>query len=215
MGRVLGVGMNYMEHLQKLGAERPSHPASFLRPQSALVPPGGTMVYPPTTEQYDFEVELVMVVGRPEPRAGHSTGDRLLGYTVGNDGSARDAKSPLGGFDLFGMKALAGTTPLGPWLTTVDELGPPATLDVEISMRVNGELRQRARTSDVIFNLETILDYLDIRVRLRPGDVIFTGTTGGVGMEDGRYLEPGDVVEAAAEGVGVLRNTVGPRPERS
>jgi 2-keto-4-pentenoate hydratase/2-oxohepta-3-ene-1,7-dioic acid hydratase in catechol pathway len=211
-GRVLGVGMNYLEHLHKLGAERPPYPMCWLKPHSALVPPDGVMAYPITTEQYDYEVELVLVIGRDEPRPGRSPGDRVLGYTVGNDGSARDAVSPIGGLDLFGMKALDATTPLGPWVTTVDELGAPTGLDLEISLRVNGELRQKARTSDMIFDIDAILDYLDHRVRLRAGDVVFTGTTGGVGLEDGRFLQPGDVVEAAAEGVGVLRSTVGPRP---
>jgi putative ABC transport system permease protein len=114
--------------------------------------------------------------------------------------------------DLFAMKALDRTTPVGPWIVTVDELGP-GSVDLGMTLRVNGELRQSDRTSRMIFDVDQALRYLDDRVALRAGDIVFTGTTSGVGSEDDRYLEPGDVVEATIEGIGTLRNTVGPRPE--
>jgi 2-keto-4-pentenoate hydratase/2-oxohepta-3-ene-1,7-dioic acid hydratase in catechol pathway len=119
--------------------------------------------------------------------------------------------SPIGGFDLFGMKAQDATTPVGPWIVTPDELGGPGQPELAISVRVDGEERQHDVTSQMIFSVSEILQYLDDRVALRPGDLVFTGTTHGVGLEDGRLLEPGTVVESEVRGVGLLRNVVGPR----
>jgi 2-keto-4-pentenoate hydratase/2-oxohepta-3-ene-1,7-dioic acid hydratase in catechol pathway len=206
--RVLGVGANYREHLSRLGVPIPESPACFHKPLSALVGPGEGVVYPAITSQFDYEVELVVIIGRDRPRSGKPLTDIVLGYTVGNDGSARDAKSPLGGVDLFGMKCLDSTTPLGPWVATVEELGPPEGLDVEISLSVNGEERQRDHTGDMLWDIAAILKHLDARVQLRAGDVVFTGTTGGVGLEDGRFLQVGDQVVARVDGIGELRNTV-------
>jgi len=203
--RVFGVGANYLAHLQKLGvAEPPEHPTAFLKPRSALVAPGGVIRYPPTTEQLDYEVELVVVLGG-------SAADPLLGFTIGNDVSARDAKG-LGGLDLFSMKCLDATSPVGPWIVTPAELGDTRQPHLDISLRVNGEQRQADNTRAMVWPVEEILSYVDERVQLRCGDVIFTGTTSGVGLEDGRFLQPGDVVEAEIEGIGTLRNTVGDRP---
>ncbi|WP_018636411.1 fumarylacetoacetate hydrolase family protein [Parafrankia elaeagni] len=201
--RVLGVGANYRAHLARFGVEPPKHPAAFIKPDSAIVDPGGEISYPATTSQLDYEVELVVI---PTGRAG----EPVLGYTIGNDVSARDAKN-LGGLDLFGMKALDATSPVGPWISTPAELGAGRQPEVELSLRVNGELRQRDNTGQMIWSVEEVLRYLDDRVALRSGDVVFTGTTAGVGLEDGRFLEPGDVVEAEIAGIGVLRNTVGKR----
>ncbi|CDO31205.1 fumarylacetoacetate hydrolase family protein [Mycolicibacterium porcinum] len=203
--RVFGVGANYLAHLQKLGVtEPPEHPTAFLKPNSALALPGGTIRYPPTTNQLDYEIELVVVLG------GSST-DPLLGFTIGNDVSARDAKG-LGGLDLFSMKCLDGTCPVGPWIVTPTELGDAGQPSLDIRLRVNGEERQADNTRSMMFSVEEILAYVDERVQLRCGDVIFTGTTCGVGLEDGRFLQPGDVVEAEIEGIGTLRNTVGNPP---
>src|SRR6266576_1937198 len=110
-GRVFGGGANYRAHLERLGVtELPPHPTAFMKPNSALIGPSGLIRYPSTTQQLDYEVELVVVM------SGAST-EPLLGFTVGNDVSARDAKG-LGGLDLFSMKALDETTPVGPWITT-------------------------------------------------------------------------------------------------
>jgi 2-keto-4-pentenoate hydratase/2-oxohepta-3-ene-1,7-dioic acid hydratase in catechol pathway len=203
--RVFGVGANYLAHLEKLGVtEPPANPTAFIKPNSALTTPGGTIRYPPTTHQLDYEVELVIVLG------GSAT-DPLLGLTIGNDVSARDAKG-LGGLDLFSMKCLDGTTPVGPWIVTPAELGVAGQPQLDITLRVNGEQRQADNTRAMVFSVEKILAYVDERVELRCGDIVFTGTTCGVGLEDGRFLQPDDVVEAEIEGIGVLRNTVGARP---
>ena len=206
--RVFGVGANYPAHLQKLGVtDPPANPTAFTKPDSALTNPDGVIRYPPTTEQLDYEVELVVVI------AGSASGP-LLGFTVGNDVSARDAKG-LGGLDLFSMKCLDGTTPVGPWIVTPAELGVAGQPRLNIGLRVNGEQRQSDNTSAMVFSVEDILAYVDERVELRCGDIVFTGTTCGVGLEDGRFLQPDDVVEADIEGIGVLRNTVGPRVRRA
>jgi 2-keto-4-pentenoate hydratase/2-oxohepta-3-ene-1,7-dioic acid hydratase in catechol pathway len=209
---IVGVGMNYWSHLEKLGVtERPPTTVGFIKPRAAIVGHDSEIAYPAITTQLDFEVELVAVVGLPDAAAYEHKTDALLGYTVGNDVSARDTPSPMGGVDLFSMKALDKSTPIGPWITTKDEFGGSGQIDVEITLRVNGERRQRDRTSKMIWTIDELLDYVFARTTLQPGDLLFTGTTDGVGAEDGRYLEPGDVVEAEVEGIGVLRNVVGPR----
>ncbi|NVN53654.1 Fumarylacetoacetate hydrolase family protein [Mycolicibacterium hippocampi] len=208
---VVGVGMNYWSHLEKLGVtERPKSTLGFLKPHAAIIGHGDVLANPVITEQLDFEVELVVVMAQPVGHPGGRLTDAVLGYTVGNDVSARDAAVPMsGGLDLFSIKALGGTTPVGPWITTKDEFGGSGQIDVGISLRVNGEQRQHDRTGKMIFSIDECLDYVVARMPLAAGDIVFTGTTDGVGFEDGRYLQAGDIVEAEVEGVGVLRNTVG------
>ncbi|MDT7671635.1 MAG: hypothetical protein QOC74_4418 [Pseudonocardiales bacterium] len=210
---VVGVGMNYWSHLEKLGVtERPPTTVGFIKPRAAIIGHDYEIAYPAITKQLDFEVELVAVLGLPDAENFDRKTDAVLGYTVGNDISARDTPSPMGGFDLFSMKALNNSTPIGPWITTKDEFGGSGQVDLEITLRVNGEQRQRDRTSKMLWSIDECLDYVLARTTLEPGDLLFTGTTGGVGFEDGRYLEPGDVVEAEIDGIGILRNVVGPRP---
>src|SRR5690606_24151675 len=121
--RVFGVGLNYLEHLTRLGRkEAPPHTIAYIKPDSALVDPGGVIVYPAVTATLDFEIELVAVVGRALGDEPHATAC-LLGYTIGNDVSARDAGKQLGSLDLFTQKALDATAPLGPWITTLDMFG--------------------------------------------------------------------------------------------
>jgi 2-keto-4-pentenoate hydratase/2-oxohepta-3-ene-1,7-dioic acid hydratase in catechol pathway len=209
-GRVFGVGLNYLAHLTKLGRrkEAPPHTLGYVKPLSALVDPGGEIAYPPTTRQLDFEIELVAVIAQPLGEQARAT-EALLGYTIGSDTSARDAGQGLGVIDLFGQKALDSTTPLGPWIATLDAVSGPGQPALDLQMKVNGEVRQSDNTKTMIFSVDEILNYVDVRVRLRPGDVLFTGTTCGVGLEDGRFLQPGDRLEAAIEKIGVLTAVVG------
>jgi 2-keto-4-pentenoate hydratase/2-oxohepta-3-ene-1,7-dioic acid hydratase in catechol pathway len=208
---IVGVGMNYWSHLEKLGVtERPKSTLGFLKPRVAIIGHGDELANPGLTDQLDFEVELVVVLAQSVARVEGQLTDAVLGYTVGNDVSARDAPSPMsGGLDLFSIKALGGTTPVGPWITTKDEFGGSGQIDIGISLRVNGEERQHDRTGKMIFSIDECLEYVVARMALTAGDIVFTGTTHGVGFEDGRYLQEGDVVEAEVEGVGVLRNVVG------
>jgi 2-keto-4-pentenoate hydratase/2-oxohepta-3-ene-1,7-dioic acid hydratase in catechol pathway len=209
-GRVFGVGLNYLAHLTRLAhrKEAPPHTIGYIKPQSALVDPGGVIAFPPTTRQLDFEIELVAVLARPLGDEGAAS-KALLGYTIGNDVSARDAGKGLGVIDLFGQKALDSSAPLGPWIATLDEVGGPGQPRLDLEMKVNGEVRQSDSTANMIFGIDELLNYLDVRVALRAGDVVFTGTTCGVGLEDGRFLQPGDHLEASIERIGALSATIG------
>ncbi|MES2261682.1 MAG: fumarylacetoacetate hydrolase family protein [Pseudomonadota bacterium] len=209
--RVFGVGLNYLTHLTRLGRkEAPPHTIAYIKPASAIVDPDGEIQYPAVTAQLDYEVELVAVVAQPLGDAAQAS-SCLLGYTIGNDISARDAGKQLGSLDLFTQKALDRTAPVGPCIVTLDALGGPGQPELELSLHINGELRQSDNSRQMIFKLDELLNYLDARIELRPGDLVFTGSTCGVGLEDGRFLQPGDNIEAAIAGIGVLRNTVGPR----
>ena len=217
--RIFGVGLNYLSHLTRLGrTEAPPHTIAYIKPESAIVDPDGEILYPAVTQQLDFEVELVAVIGRPLADAAHAT-QCLLGYTIGNDISARDAGKALGSLDLFTQKALDHSAPVGPWIATLDACGGPGQPALRMTQTINGELRQSDSTANMIFPVDELLNFLDARVALRPGDLVFTGSTCGVGLEDGRFLQPGDRLEAEIEAIGVLRNTVGARrmlaPQRS
>lgn len=205
--RVFGVGLNYLSHLKRLGSDAPVHPLAYMKPESALIGANDEINYPPLTTQLDYEVELVAVVGRPlldEPRASTC----LLGYTVGNDVSARDAGKQIGRLDLLTQKAMDRTTPVGPWIVSADELDVKGQPALTMRLSVNDEPRQHDNTRQMIFGLDELLNYLDARISLRPGDLVFTGSSHGVGLETGRFLQPGDVVEAQITGIGWLRNTV-------
>jgi 2-keto-4-pentenoate hydratase/2-oxohepta-3-ene-1,7-dioic acid hydratase in catechol pathway len=210
---IFGVGLNYWTHLEKLGqTERPASTLGFVKPRAAIIGPDDELRYPKITAQLDFEIELVAVVGSALINSLEQPTAAVLGYTVGNDVSARDTTSPVGGLDLFSMKGLDRSTPLGPWIVTKDEFGGTGQIDVEITLRVNGETRQRDRTKKMIWSIDECLEYVLTRTSLAPGDVLFTGTTDGVAAEDGRWLQPGDVVESEIEGIGTIRNVVGRRP---
>jgi len=207
-GRIFGVGMNYVTHLEKLGSKPPSSLAAYIKPDSAVVDPFGEIRYPVTTEKLDYEVELVVVVAAPI-EDGASRLDCLLGYTAGNDISPRDVERQTGGADLYSMKGQDRTAPIGPWIGTIGAFGGRTQPALTIRSLVNGEVRQEDKTTQMIFDLDHILGYVNTRNRLRAGDVIFTGTTCGVGLEDGRLLQPGDVVEVGIAEIGFCRNTVG------
>ncbi len=212
-GRVFACGGNYIEHLRDAGFldDPPKAPVAYLKVDSSIIGPEVAIRYPSYTEQLDYEVELVGVIGRPL-RAGEAPSAALLGYTVGNDMSVRDAPGPLSGFDLYVMKAADGISPIGPWIVTPDELGGPGQPALEITLSRNGELRQTDNTKNVLFDIDELLAYMDERNRLRAGDILFTGTPAGTAYERGDgYLEPGDVLVAEIEGIGVLRNEVGER----
>jgi 2-keto-4-pentenoate hydratase/2-oxohepta-3-ene-1,7-dioic acid hydratase in catechol pathway len=204
--RVFGVGLNYLSHLQRLGSAAPEHALAYIKPESALVGAYDAIQYPALTAQLDYEVELVAVVAR-------TLGDELqassclLGYTCGNDVSARDAGKRIGRLDLLTQKAMDRTTPVGPWVVSLDQFGSDQP-ELDMQLRVNGDLRQQDNTRHMIFPMDELLNYLDARISLRPGDLVFTGSTHGVGLEDGRFLRPGDRVDVDIAGIGSLRNDV-------
>jgi 2-keto-4-pentenoate hydratase/2-oxohepta-3-ene-1,7-dioic acid hydratase in catechol pathway len=195
--KVVCVGRNYVEHAEELGSEIPKEPLLFMKPSTAVIGPEDPIRLPPESGRVDHEGELAVIIGRPCRRVTEEEAfGFILGYTCGNDVTARDLQKKDGqwtrakGFDSF--------CPLGPWVETELDHG-----DLEMVTRVNGETRQRARTSDMIFNPSTLISYVSQVMTLLPGDVILTGTPSGVGP-----LSPGDRVEVEVEGIGVLVNEV-------
>ena len=197
--KIIGIGRNYAAHAREFGNAPPEEePMIFLKPPSAVISPGDAIVLPAVSNRVDHEAELGVIIGR-KARNLSEEDDPLgyvLGYTCVNDVSARDLQKKDGqftrgkGFDTF--------CPFGPWIET--ELDPA---DVLVIGRVNGQVRQQARTSDMIFSVRHLIRFLAGIMTLLPGDLISTGTPAGVGP-----LVPGDVVEVEVEGIGVLHNPV-------
>jgi 2-keto-4-pentenoate hydratase/2-oxohepta-3-ene-1,7-dioic acid hydratase in catechol pathway len=199
------LGRNYAEHAAERGAEAPAHPVYFTKPPESVLAPGGGIVHHAATRELDYEVELAVVIGRGGRDI--ARGDalaRVFGYTIVNDVTARDLQKRHQQW--FKGKSLDTFCPMGPVLVTADEIPDPQALGV--TLRVNGETRQKSHTSRMIFPVDQCIEVLSIGMTLCPGDVIATGTPEGVGAASGRFLQVGDTVEAEVEGIGVLRNRV-------
>ncbi|KAM9863744.1 putative protein YisK [Leucobacter sp. BZR 635] len=199
--KIVCVGKNYADHIEEMkdvtGGDAPTEPLLFLKPNTSVIGPGGTIVRPEISDRVEHEGELAMVIGAiaknvPEDRAL----EYVFGFTCANDVSARDIQIKDGqwtrgkGFDTF--------CPLGPVIETDPDLA-----DARVTTRVNGETRQDGSTAQLIFSLARIVAHASQAFTLLPGDVILTGTPAGVGP-----LVAGDVVEVEVEGIGILRNTV-------
>jgi 2-keto-4-pentenoate hydratase/2-oxohepta-3-ene-1,7-dioic acid hydratase in catechol pathway len=208
---VVGAGATYAKHIAGMGLQMPEQPAAFHKSARTIVGPEDEISYPGITEALDYEAELVVVVGTPLAPDRDPTLS-ILGYTIGNEVSARDLQfgGSVTGMDIFSAKALDRTAPIGPWIVTRDEFGDEHP-DLEITLTIDGEVRQHDRTSSMAWGVGFLLAYVNDRTAMESGDIFFTGTMSGVGHEDGRYLEPGQVVEITIEGIGTLRNVVGPR----
>ena len=209
---VFAGGANYGKHVAELGLDARSKPTVFAKSYRALIGARAPIEYPAVTDQLDYEVELVAVVGaavldRDDPWSS------VLGYTVGNDVSARDLQfaGSVTGMDIFSAKSLKNTSPVGPWIVTRDEFGGDAP-DLEMTLTVNGETRQKARTGQMVWNVAELLAYVDDRAGVWCGDLLFTGSPAGIGHSSGRYLRPGDTVVATIERLGSLVNQVGEDP---
>ncbi|HVR38622.1 MAG TPA: fumarylacetoacetate hydrolase family protein [Thermoanaerobaculia bacterium] len=195
--KIVCIGRNYADHAKELGNEAPSEPIIFLKPPSAVLPPGGTIVRPAISQRVDHEAELAIVIGREAKHIdANDWRDFVFGFTCANDVTARDLQKKDvqftrgKGFDTF--------APLGPCVAT--QLDPS---DLRVTARVNGDVRQDGRTSQMIFPCGALLAFISSVMTLLPGDVVLTGTPAGVGP-----LASGDVVEIEIEGIGVLRNAV-------
>lgn len=211
--RVVVAGANYAKHLAAdFGIKTHSQPIAFLKAYGALIGAHDELRYPPLTVELDHEVELVAVIGsetvdRQNPLAS------VLGYTVGNDVSARDLQrsGPPGvGMDLFAAKSQDCSTGLGPWIVTRDEF-PEGSPKRRLTLSVNGETRQDGNTAEMTWDVAFLVRFVDERSSFECGDVMFTGSPAGTGQGSGRFLQPGDIVEASVEGIGSLRNVVGPK----
>jgi len=195
--KIVCVGRNYVEHAKELGNEVPKVPLLFLKPPSSIINPNDTILLPPQSVQVEHEGELVVVMGKRGRHIAAANAKRhILGYTIGNDVTARDLQKTddqwtrAKGFDTF--------CPFGPWIDT--EFDPA---DSVVTCRVNGQMRQMASTRDMVFNIGNLIAYVSSVMTLEPGDLIFTGTPAGVGE-----LKNGDEVLVEIEGLGVLRNPV-------
>lgn len=195
--KVVAVGKNYLEHAAEMGGDVPEEPVIFLKPSTSVIGPGDPIPYPDVATRVDHEAELAMVVGRLARRVpADQAAAVILGFTCGNDVTARDLQQKDGQWTR--AKSFDGFCPLGPWIET--ELDAD---DVEVQCRVNGEVRQAARTSQVAFRPAVLIEFISRVMTLLPGDVILTGTPAGVGP-----VQPGDKIEVEVEGLGVLTNEV-------
>jgi len=208
--RVVVAGANYQKHLAAdFGLKSHSQPIAFLKAQGAMIGAHDPMRYPPLTKELDHEVELVAVIGaervdRDDPLSS------VLGYTVGNDVSARDLQrsGPPGvGMDLFAAKSQDRSTGLGPWIVTHDEF-PEGSPQRRLTLKVNGEVRQDGSTAEMTWDVGFLVKFVDERSSFECGDVMFTGSPAGTAQGSGKFLKIGDVVEASVEGIGTLRNVV-------
>lgn len=195
--KILCVGRNYVDHAKELGNEIPQIPLIFMKPPSAIIGDGDSILLPPQSGQVEHEAELVVVIGkRGKNILAENASEYIFGYTIGNDVTARDLQradnqwTRAKGFDTF--------CSFGPWIDT--EFDPS---DAVITSRVNGQMRQMASTRDMIFTVRVLMAYISSIMTLEPGDLIFTGTPAGVGA-----IEDGDVVDVEIEGLGKLSNPV-------
>lgn len=206
-GKVLCIGINYATHVRETGREMPTYPMIFTRfadSQAAHLQP---IVRPTASHKLDFEGELAVVIGKAARHVKHADAlDYVAGYACYNDGSVRDWQKHT--IQFVPGKNFPNTGGFGPWLVTGDEIGDPQ--DLELTTRLNGEVMQHTRTSDMIFDVRQLIEYCSTFTELAPGDVIVTGTTGGVGAfrEPPVWMKPGDQVEVEIAGIGTLRNSI-------
>jgi len=205
-GKVWAVGLNYRAHAAESGREPPAVPMVFIKTTQSVVGTGADIVLPRIApEQVDYECELAVVIGRRATSvAAADAWSYVAGITGCNDVSARDVQFSTNNFGL--AKSFDTFTPLGASLVTLDEYDDPD--DVGVRTLVNGEQRQASRTSDMVFSVGELIEYLSAHTTLEPGDVISTGTPEGVGMATGSFLAAGDVVEVQVDGVISLVNRV-------
>jgi len=207
--KYLGIGMNYKEHVAEAAAAGIPIPTSqlwFNKQVSCIVGPHADIVKPRISDELDYEVELGVVIGRPARHVrAEDARSYIAGYLVANDVSVRDwlqkrspTFTPGKSFDTHG--------PIGPWLTTDDEIDDPLRLRMTLS--VNGEVRQDHVTDDMIYDVYEQIAYLSQVFTLQPGDILATGTPQGIGAPTGRFLRVGDVVRAEIEGLGAIENRV-------
>lgn len=198
--RIFGVGLNYKSHILETGRALPEMPSIFMKPDTALIGHGESIVYPSGSTIVHYEAELVAVIGRRARKIAREDAlDYVLGYACGNDVSERTIQRKEMTLGLMTVgKAFDTFAPIGPCIeTSVD----PSTLRMQ--GRLNGTVVQDCQTSDLLFEVEALVAYLSQAITLMPGDLIMTGTPGGIGP-----LQPGDTFEIDIEGVGVLRNDV-------
>jgi 2-keto-4-pentenoate hydratase/2-oxohepta-3-ene-1,7-dioic acid hydratase in catechol pathway len=206
---LIGIGLNYRKHAEESGAKIPERPIVFVKLLNSLQNPGDPIALPISSQEVDYECELAVVIGKncrnvpPEKALNY-----VFGYTGANDVSARDWQLKWGGGQWCRGKSFDTFCPLGPVLVTADEIPNPN--DLKIQTILNSEIVQDWNTSDMIFDVPTLVSFLSQDTTLLPGTVILTGTPHGVGMaaKPPRYLRPGDSVSISLENIGALTNPV-------
>lgn len=203
--KILALGFAYRSHAEETGHKETESPMFFSKFPQTLVGHRGKLVKPSVSDMFDFEGEVAVVIGRtahaiPEKEAMSC----VAGYTIMMDGSIRDWQK----HSVTAGKNFDGLTPLGPWMVTLDEGGAHDSLELET--RLNGELMQKARTSELIWPIPYLVSYCSTFTTLQPGDVISTGTPAGVGhkRDPQIFMKAGDVIEVTVSGIGTLSNTV-------
>jgi 2-keto-4-pentenoate hydratase/2-oxohepta-3-ene-1,7-dioic acid hydratase in catechol pathway len=226
-GKVIGLAGNYAEHIKETGLKlglsdsprKTTVPRPFLMPPTAVIGPDEEIPWPAYSNKIDYELELAVIIGKKARCISPDNApDAIAGYTIANDVSARSvtfaksrAKRPWDEFyDWLNGKWADGFLPMGPYLLTADEI--PDVQNLEMTLAVNGQLRQNANTSQMIYPVVDIVSFLSHIMTLEPGDIIATGTPSGVGLATGNYLRAGDRIECTIEKLGTLTNSLGQRP---
>lgn len=206
-GKIICVGHNYREHILEMGRELPSNPVIFAKFANTILGPDDDIPFYPISDQLDYEAEFTFVIGKQARNVSEEDAlDYVAGYTITNDVTYRDIQRRT--LQWLQGKTVDGTAPMGPYLVTTDELKDPAGLGVVLT--VNGEVRQKTNTANLVFSVEKLVSFLSNLMTLEPGDVVLTGTPGGVGvaMTPPTFLKDGDVVRIEIDKVGALENTV-------
>jgi len=227
-GKLLALAGNYSQHLKEVGEKigmsdsprQTTTPRTFIMPATAVIGPNEEIPWPVYSEQIDYEIELAVVIGKRARFVDAPAAlDYVAGYTIANDISARSVTFKKSRterawdefYDWLNGKWADGFCPMGPYLLTADEVEDVQNLD--LTLKVNGQVRQNADTSQMIYSVADIVSFLSHLMTLEPGDIIATGTPAGVALATGNFLKPGDRIEAAIEKLGTLTNTLGPRPK--
>ncbi|MDC3424460.1 fumarylacetoacetate hydrolase family protein [Aquibacillus sp. 3ASR75-11] len=205
--KVICVGKNYSEHVKEMKSEIPTFPVLFAKFPNAMIGPEDPILKSVHTNELDYEAELAVVIGKTASHVHQQDAlDYVVGYTIGNDSSARDLQKRTPQW-LQG-KSLDHSSPIGPWVVTTDELPDPSNLDIKSF--VNGEPRQSSNTKHLIFDVPFLIEFISGLITLNPGDVILSGTPDGVGfaMDPPQFLNAGDSVRIEIEKIGQLENKV-------
>ncbi len=201
--KILCLGRNYAKHAEEMKSEVPKEPVIFLKPPSSLVGPDSIILLPPQSKTVHHEVELAVVIGKGGKNIGvKEATSHVLGYTILLDITARDlqAEAKKKGLPWSVAKGFDTFAPIGPRIVPAESIDPR---HLEIGLKVNGEIRQKGSTENMIFKVPEVISYISKIMTLEPGDIIATGTPEGVGE-----IKDGDVIEAWIEGIGVLRERV-------
>ncbi|WP_405946290.1 fumarylacetoacetate hydrolase family protein [Streptomyces prunicolor] len=207
--KVVCVGLNYRNHIKEMGRDLPEHPTLFAKFGDSLIGAGDDIARPEETSQFDWEVELAVVIGKPVRRATPATAvEAIAGFTALNDITCRDWQFRTR--EWLQGKMWDSSTPVGPYLVTPDELPGGVRPVLDVRLEVDGEVMQSDSTGDLLFDPVALVEYVSTIVRLNPGDIIATGTPGGVGhaRKPPRFLLGGESVVAKVAGIGRLDNRV-------